>query len=40
MILVYIFLKDKTPTAFLQRGKTPLTSDLDMTLNNLMARLQ
>ena len=29
-----------TPTASLQRGKTPLTSVLDMTLNNLMGKLQ
>ena len=27
-------------TALLQRGKTPPTSVLDMTLNNLMVRLQ
>ena len=29
-----------TPTQSLQRGKTPPTSVLDMTLNNLMVRLQ
>ena len=29
-----------TPTAHLQRGKIPATSVLDMTLNNLMVRLQ
>ena len=29
----------KTPTASPQRGKTPRTSVLDMTLNNLMVRL-
>ena len=29
-----------TPTASLQRGKTPLTVVLDMTLNKLMAELQ
>ena len=29
-----------TPTASLQRGKTPPTSVLDMTLNNLMVRFQ
>ena len=30
----------KTPTVSLQRVKTPLTSVLDITLNNLMVRLQ
>ena len=29
---------ENTPTASLQRGKTPLTSVLDMRLNNLMLR--
>ena len=29
-----------TLTASLQRGKTPLISFLDITLNNLMVRLQ
>ncbi len=29
-----------TPTTFLQKDKTPPTSVLDMTLNNLMVRLQ
>ena len=28
------------PTAYLQRGKTKQTNVLDMTLNNLMVRLQ
>ena len=30
----------KIPTDSLQRGKIPATSVLDMTLNNLMVRLQ
>ena len=30
----------ETLTASHQRGKTPPTSDLDMTLNNLMVSLQ
>ena len=29
-----------TPTASPQKGKTPLTSVLDLSLNNLMVKLQ